>query len=77
MDQEVRSVSDAEWARFVLRGLISYHERIFLGGAAYADGSPICEFQEKCNIARHDAYLEALKFALQAVEDRMQADTAQ
>lgn len=27
-DQEMRSVTEAEWAMFVLSGLISYHERM-------------------------------------------------
>lgn len=28
----VEPVSDAEWSRFVLRALLSYHERITMGG---------------------------------------------
>ena len=29
---KVESVSEAEWSRFVLRSLLSYHERITMGG---------------------------------------------
>ena len=31
-------VSDAEWSRFVLRGLISYHRRITMGNYPELDG---------------------------------------
>lgn len=68
-----KQVTDAEWSAFILRGLISYHERMHMGVLLnMADGSKFCDRQEKCPAAKNDGYLEALKFALAAVEEKLQ-----
>mgnify|MGYP004560469245 CR=1 FL=1 len=51
--EKLKSATQAEWSRFVLRGLISYHERMTMG-----------MYPER------DAYLEALRFALECVEEK-------
>ena len=56
-EQAVRSVSDqskAEGSAQVLRGLISYHERMTMG-----------------NYPERDLYLDALRFALACVEEKV------
>lgn len=70
---DVDHVSDAEWSAFVLRGLISYHERMHMGVLLnMKDGSEFCEKAQNCPAAQHDGYLQALKFALAAVEEKLQ-----
>lgn len=66
-------VSDAEWSAFVLRSLISYHERMHMGSLInMKDGSDFCERQKNCPAAKNDGYLAALKFALATVEEKLQ-----
>ena len=66
-----RQATEAEWSAFVLRSLISYHERMHMGVLLNEDGSNFCEKQRKCPAAQHNGYLAALKFALTCVEDKI------
>lgn len=64
-------VTEAEWSAFVLRSLISYHERMHMGVLIRKeDGEHFCERQQDCPAAQHDGYLKALRYALSAVEEK-------
>lgn len=63
-------MTEAEWSAFVLRSLISYHERMHMGVLIRKkDGEQFCERQQECPAAQHDGYLKALRYALSAVEE--------
>lgn len=70
MDQEVRRMAEAEWSAFILRSLISYHERSHMGVLLNGDGTTYCDKQANCPAANQDGYLNALKYALSVVEER-------
>ncbi len=70
MEDTTRRISQAEWSAFILRSLISYHERSHMSVLMNEDGTDFCDKQSNCPAANHDGYLVGLKYALSVVEEK-------
>ena len=60
---------DAEGCAHILRGLISYHERMQAVKVMPMGDGKVCQQNELCpERAKQDLYMDAIKFALATVE---------
>lgn len=70
---EAHRIPKEEAYLHVLRGLISYHERMTMCRPVSPNPDGTCS--DSCPLASHDLYLESLRFALRCMEEHMARDS--